>query len=81
VRSWVIPGSSVAPSDAVPGGGEVLARKKRPTRLLSPLDARGPLCKRQGPACNFLFPLGLYVSGNVLILIYERSGPLRPFLC
>jgi hypothetical protein len=67
--SMVLHGSFIVPSDVVPGGGEVLVRKKLWTRLLSPLGVWGPLCKRQGPICCALFPLSLSVRCTVLILI------------
>jgi len=68
--SMVFHGSLAVPSDFVPGGDEVLVRKMHWTRLLSPSGVQGPLCKRQGPICNFRFPLDRLVKCSVLIIIY-----------
>jgi hypothetical protein len=76
-RQWPFPatsmvffhGSFVVPSGVIPGGGEVLVQEWSWTQLHSPSDVWGPLCKREGPSCNFLFPLDRSVSCTLLILI------------
>lgn len=62
-------GNFVVPSGVIPGGGEVLVQDRLWFRLRSPSDVRGLLCKRQGPLCNFLFPLDQYVRCTLFILI------------
>lgn len=62
-------GGLTIPSGVVPGDGSVVfVREILATRLRFPSAWWGPFCKTQGPACNFLFLLGLVVSCLVLLL-------------
>jgi hypothetical protein len=62
-------GNFAVPSGVVPGDGEVLVLDWLWTRLRSPSVLWGLLCKRQGPACNFLFPLDQYVRCTLFNII------------
>jgi len=64
-------GGLAAPSGLVPGGnGAELVGKKIGTRLRFFSASWGPLCKNQGPACNFLLSVGLVVRCVVLSFFY-----------